>query len=80
MNSSNYIKGITELFASAKDESNAYFMKKYMKNLFDFFGIKAPERKDLTKKFISLHGLPEKKELAEIVKDLWSREQRDKKT
>ncbi len=77
MNSKNYIDGITELFVKSKDDSNAYYMKKYMKNLFDFFGIKAPGRKDLTKIYFAMNGLPEKNELADIVKDLWSLEQRE---
>ncbi|MGC9343355.1 MAG: DNA alkylation repair protein [Bacteroidales bacterium] len=35
---------ISEKFHSAKDETNGERMKAYMRNQFDFVGIKSPER------------------------------------
>lgn len=35
-----------------KNDENAYYMSKYMKFKFKYFGIKTPERKSLTKEFV----------------------------
>lgn len=36
---------IKKLFASREDKENAAVMSKYMRNMFDFYGLHAPERK-----------------------------------
>lgn len=40
------------------NEANAAPMKRYMKNRFEFLGIKTPDRRTLTRQFIQKHGLP----------------------
>lgn len=52
-------------------------MKKYMKNLFEFHGIKSPERRVLCREFIKSNGLPEKKELKTVIDELWNLPQRE---
>jgi 3-methyladenine DNA glycosylase AlkD len=52
-------------------------MKKYMKGQYDYFGIKSPERKELSKDFLQKHGLPLAEELTEIVKECWELPQRE---
>ena len=43
---------IVGLFTAHENQKNAVFMKKYMKNQFDFYGIATPERKALYKDFL----------------------------
>ena len=43
---------IKQLFEENKDKENALAMSKYMRNMFDFYGIPAPKRKEIYKDFI----------------------------
>ncbi len=45
---------IFEIFYNNKNEENAYYMAKYMKNKFPFLGFKRPERDRLAKDFLKL--------------------------
>lgn len=43
---------IKKLFESIEDKENAIAMSKYMRNMFDFYGLPAPKRKAIYKDFI----------------------------
>ncbi len=43
---------IKKIFESRKDRENAAAMSEYMKNLFDFYGLPAPKRKEVYRDFI----------------------------
>lgn len=49
---------------------DALWMKKYLRNQFEFFGIKTPQRKKLVQQFVKQHGQP---------KNLWQLWQQDKR-
>ncbi len=51
--------------------------KAYMRNQFEFYGIKTPLRRKIQKPFLIKEYLPEKKDLEKIVKILWSQPERD---
>lgn len=51
--------------------------KAYMKDLFEFYGIKAPVRQEIQKPFFDKKILPPKSELEIIIKTLWSKPQRE---
>jgi 3-methyladenine DNA glycosylase AlkD len=51
--------------------------KAYMRNQFEFYGIKATERREIQKPFFIKEFLPKKDELDNIVKLLWEKPQRD---
>lgn len=51
--------------------------KAYMRNQYEFYGIKATERREIQKPFFIKEFLPEKEELDNIVKSLWEKPQRD---
>ena len=51
--------------------------KAYMRNQFEFYGIKTPERRKLQRPFLVKSYLPEKNELEQIVKTLWQKPQRE---
>ena len=45
---------IFQIFYNSKNEENAYYMAKYMKDKFPFLGLKRPERVALSKEFLKL--------------------------
>jgi len=51
--------------------------KAYMKNHFDFYGLKTPDRRKIQKPFLIKEYLPQKKDLERIVKKLWKKKQRE---
>ncbi len=72
-----YIKNITKKFKQNANPENAVPMKKYMKNRFEFFGIKSPERKIIIKEFFAEKGLPEFIDLNEIIDELFQLPERE---
>jgi len=48
------IMDIFQIFYNSKNEENAYYMAKYMKDKFHFLGLKKPERVALSKEFLKL--------------------------
>ena len=52
-------------------------MKKYMRDQFEYLGIKTPQRAALQKEFYAEYGLPEIADLDVILRDLWSLPQRE---
>jgi 3-methyladenine DNA glycosylase AlkD len=72
-----YIEKISEKFRRSVVPENAAPMKKYLKNRFEFFGIKAPERKILLKEFFAANGLPEFAESDAIAEKLFSFPERE---
>ena len=60
--------------ANAKDASQ---MKKYMKDKFDYFGIKSPLRKELYREHKLKYGLIPKDQIEEIVTWCWQQPQRE---
>lgn len=72
-----YIKPVHDQYALNANATNAAGAKAYMKDQFEFFGIKTPERRAITKEYMKKMGLLPAKELIEIVKELWSLDQRE---
>ncbi len=71
---------IETLELELKRNSNAKIaagQKAYMRNQFEFYGIKAPIRREIQKPFLAKSYLPPKSELGEIVKTLWGKPQRE---
>lgn len=72
-----YILPLVSLFESHADPAQAAPMKKYMRDQFEYLGIKTPERRELSKQFREKYGLPPVAELDAILRDLWSLPQRE---
>lgn len=72
-----YAASLKGLFEQNANPAQAAPMKKYMRDQFDYLGIKSPEVGALMKQFIAAHGLPPIKDLDEILRDLWSLPQRE---
>ncbi|WP_416828566.1 DNA alkylation repair protein [Ectobacillus polymachus] len=60
-----------------RNTENAEYMKRYMKNQFPFLGVRAPERKELLKSFLSTRPKPLAAELPIIIRSLWGLPERE---
>lgn len=72
-----YVRALKTLFEQKANPVNAAPMKKYMREQFEFLGIKTPERRALQNDFIQSHGLPPLDQLEIVARDLWSLPQRE---
>ncbi len=72
-----YLKALATIFKENADFARAKQQESYMKNRFDFFGITAPERKQLQKPFLQKEYLPSKKDAFTISKVLWKKSERE---
>jgi 3-methyladenine DNA glycosylase AlkD len=71
INSDNFVRGIESEFSAMANKSNAKAMEKYMKGISKYFGIKAEERKSLSRKYINNNGLPQYNEIEFIIHECW---------
>jgi len=65
-----YIDDLQKIFEANSNVENAYYMKKYMKNKFEFLGIKKPLRDGITKELLKRKNLPKKSELFDTIIEL----------
>jgi len=72
-----YIKGIQKKLYAERHPENAIAMKQYMRNQFEFFGLKSDDRRTLFKKHVNVQTLPEGEMLRDIIKELWTLPERD---
>lgn len=72
-----YNTHLVPLFARHADPTQAAPMKKYMRDQFEYLGIKSPQFRLLMKEFIEENGLPPISELEPIVRELWSLPERE---
>src|SRR5262245_63582997 len=72
-----YTIALKNLFEQNADPAQAAPMKKYLRDQFEYLGIKAPKSIALQKEFYAEHGMPEVTELDSILRDLWSLPQRE---
>lgn len=74
-----YLQPLSEMFQQAANPADAVFMKKYMLNKFDYFGIRAPKQKEIWRGFNKINGLPDPTEIEALVRELWQLPQREYK-
>ena len=72
-----YARSLKTLLASHAHPSQAAPMKRYMRDQFDYLGIKVPELMALLKGHYRLHGLPSLADLDPVLRDLWALPQRE---
>ncbi|PKP40857.1 MAG: DNA alkylation repair protein [Bacteroidetes bacterium HGW-Bacteroidetes-12] len=72
-----FIKTLELEFAQHANPKIALEQKAYMRNQFEFYGLKATERREIQKPFFVKEYLPKKDELDNIMKSLWEKTQRD---
>jgi len=72
-----YISPLKAIFEQNADPTQAAPMKKYMRDQFEYLGLKTPKNVSLQKEFYAQYGLPELSALDEILRDLWALPQRE---
>jgi len=72
-----YLTPINDTFIAKANNIEAQAMKKYMKNKFEFFGIKSPSRKEIYKLHKSNYGLLPDNGFEDIVRWCWNQPQRE---
>ena len=72
-----YVASLKRLFESNANPTQAGPMKKYMRDQFDYLGIKTPQNAALQKEFFKEHGFPELSALDTVLRDLWTLPQRE---
>ncbi len=69
--SDEYLQKVTEALAKEADSENAKEMKRYMKDNFEFFGVNATLRREVTREFMQRKERPPYDTLEVIAKNLW---------
>ena len=67
-----YLVDLQKLFHAHSNKENAEAMKKYMKDRFEFIGIKSSDRRVLIKKYVQEHGWPLRDQVENVVVGLYS--------
>lgn len=74
---STYVDELIKLYKLNANPVAAVPMKAYMRNQFEFLGIKTPQRRELQYQFYAEFGLPQIDDLAEILFKLWDLSERE---
>ncbi len=72
-----YLTSLEQIFEENSNPIIAAQQKAYMKDNFEYHGIKTPLRREITKPFLQRQYLPPKSDLPKLVKALWSKPERD---
>ncbi len=72
-----YTRQIKALFSAHADPKQAGPMKRYMRDQFEYLGLKGPLMGELLRQHIAAHGLPDLADLDGILRDLWALPQRE---
>lgn len=72
-----YVQRLQSKFSVYKNTENAPFMKKYMRDRFEFLGIKSVQRRKILQDFIKEQGKLPDESSEKILKELWSLPERE---
>ena len=72
-----YVNDLKVLFQQHTIIENIERMRDYMRGQFDYFGIKTPLRKELTKQFVTEYGYPTVEEMPEFMQLIWNEPYRE---
>ncbi len=72
-----YINKLSAAFQQKANPEYAARSKSYMRNQYEFFGLRAPQQRELWKVFLKTHDLPDMKDLPELIKILWEKPERE---
>lgn len=72
-----YVASIKTLIEQNANPAQAGPMKKYMRDQFEYLGIKSPQLKTLFRQVVKENGLPSFEELDQVVRELWDLPQRE---
>lgn len=72
-----YVASLKTLLEQSADPAQAAPMKKYMRDQFEYLGIKSPQLKTLFRQAIQEKGVPSLEELDQVVREFWGLPQRE---
>lgn len=72
-----YLHALIRQYENNRDPVRAAQMKKYMKDNFEFYGIRTPDRRGMMSAHIKEFGLPDWRSIEEITRHLWEMEERE---
>lgn len=72
-----YTKGIYSILKKHGNKADAILMKKYMRDQFEFFGIRSVQRRELCKAYLNTQPIHDWTAIKVIVKELWSLPERE---
>jgi 3-methyladenine DNA glycosylase AlkD len=72
-----YIRKLRETYASRANAEYALQMKAYMRNQYDFFGLKAEKQRETNRIFLKEAGLPAITDLPLLIHQLWDQPERE---
>ncbi|MBN1339644.1 MAG: DNA alkylation repair protein [Bacteroidales bacterium] len=72
-----YLNKLENAFRASENTVDAASMKKYMKGQYEYYGIKSPKRREITREYLSAEGLPDDKNLKSMVAECWENPYRD---
>ncbi len=72
-----YIQLITKSFQHFANKEEAAGMKKYMRDQFEYFGLKAPLRRTIQRSIKAQHGVPHISEMPAFIHALWELPERE---
>lgn len=77
MESNKWVLELRAQLREAGDPEIAAGQKAYMRDQFVFYGVKTPERRQIQRNFLNKKNLPLKRDLVDIVKQLWEAPERE---
>ena len=72
-----YVASIKTLLEQNANTTQAGPMKKYMRDQFEYLGIKSPQLKTLFRQAVKENGVPSFEELDHVIRELWGLPQRE---
>lgn len=68
---------LINIYSQHSDADYASWSKNYLRNHFEFLGIRTPLRRQLTKQFFKEYGVPAKENLQDVIFALWELPERE---
>lgn len=72
-----YLVSLQQKFEQHRNPANAIAMKRYMKGQYDYFGIKAPVRREIGKQHLHEHGIPAEDDFEQVLFECWDMPERE---
>ncbi|GAM15089.1 DNA alkylation repair protein [Mesobacillus selenatarsenatis] len=73
----NYVEALYEEALKHRNREEAVRLSNYMRNQFEYIGLRAPQMQEVFKQHVKTHGLPAKEDLLEVISSLWKLEERE---
>ncbi|MDM5333544.1 DNA alkylation repair protein [Ureibacillus composti] len=77
LNNEQYVEELMKIYSQYIDSDYAAWSKNYMRNQFDFLGIRTPIRRKITKQYFKEYGVPTKESLQQVIFELWDLPERE---